>query len=93
MTYDTSKELAHHVLLVDLLGADAYPCHSWERGIKENTNGLIRQYFSKGNCFSKPTEEDVALVQDKLNSRPRKCIDYATPNDIFTAPASIALAA
>ena len=96
MTYDNGKEFAHHALLADLLDANAYfahPYHSWERGLNENTNGLIRQYFPKGSCFAKLTDEEVARVQDKLNSRPRKCLDYATPNDIFAAPPPIALAA
>jgi IS30 family transposase len=96
MTYDNGKEFAHHVLLADLLDADAYFAHlyhSWERGLNENTNGLIRQYFPKRSCFAELTDEEVALVQNKLNSRPRKCLDYATPNDIFTAPPPIALAA
>jgi IS30 family transposase len=53
----------------------------------------ICQYFPKGSCFAKLTDEEVARVQDKLNSRPRKCLDYATPNDIFAAPPPIALAA
>ena len=96
MTYDNGKEFAHHVLLADLLDANAYfahPYHSWERGLNENTNGLIRQYFPKRSCFAELTDEEVALVQNKLNSRPRKCLDYAPPNDIFTAPPPIALAA
>jgi len=69
-----------------LLDANAYfahPYHSWERSLKENTNGLIRQYFPKSTCFSDLTDKEVALVEKKLNSRPRKCFDYATPNDIF----------
>ena len=45
------------------------------------------------SCFAELTDEEVALVQNKLNSRPRKCLDHATPNDIFTAPSPIALAA
>src|SRR5690606_5864225 len=95
-TYDNGKEFAHHKLIGELLGADAYfahPYHSWERGLNENTNGLIRQYFPKGMDFTSLTAEVVREVQDKLNSRPRKCIDYLTPNDIFRPPPPIAPAA
>jgi IS30 family transposase len=95
-TYDNGKEFAHHKLIGELLGASAYfahPYHSWERGLNENTNGLIRQYFPKGMDFGTLTPEAVREIQDKLNSRPRKCIDYLTPNDIFRPPPTIALAA
>lgn len=95
-TYDNGKEFAHHVVLAELLDAKAYfahPYHSWERGLNENTNGLIRQYFPKKSDFATLTPEEVQAVQDKLNSRPRKCLDYQTPNDIFFAPTPIALAA
>lgn len=95
-TYDNGKEFAHHRLIGDLLDASAYfahPYHSWERGLNENTNGLIRQYFPKGMDFSTLTPEAVMDIQEKLNSRPRKCLDYLTPNDIFKPPPPIALAA
>ena len=94
MTYDNGKEFAHHELLADLLVASAYfahPYHSWERGLNENTNGLIRQYPPKGSDFRSLTGEEVAGIQNKLNSRPRKCLDYPTPDDIFHAPPPIAL--
>lgn len=96
LTYDNGKEFALHKLIGELLGADGYfahPYHSWERGLNENTNGLIRQYFPKGCDLAAISTEQVAAVQDKLNSRPRKCLDYQTPNDIFHAPPPIALAA
>ncbi|MEJ6830231.1 MAG: IS30 family transposase, partial [Akkermansiaceae bacterium] len=57
----------------------------------ENTNGLIRQYFPKKSDFSKLTPADVLRVQDLLNSRPRKTLDYATPIDIFLDLRSVAL--
>lgn len=96
MTYDNGKEFAQHAQIAERLQANAYfahPYHSWERGLNENTNGLIRQYFPKGSSFGKLTAAEVSAVQDKLNFRPRKCLDYATPHDIFTAPPLIALAA
>jgi IS30 family transposase len=95
-TYDNGKEFAHHKLVAELLDSSAYfahPYHSWERGLNENTNGLIRQYFPKGFDFSKLQKEDVKRVQNKLNTRPRKCIDFDTPYDIFFSPPPVALAA
>ncbi len=93
-TYDNGKEFAMHELLTEILEAQAYfahPYHSWERGLNENTNGLIRQYFPKRTDFSTITCKDVKEVQDKLNRRPRKCLDFQTPNDIFLATAQVAL--
>jgi IS30 family transposase len=61
-TYDNGKEFALHKLLAEILEADAYfahPYHSWERGLNENTNGLIRQYFPKGTDFAKVTSAQV----------------------------------
>jgi hypothetical protein len=71
----------------------AHPYHSWERGLNENTNGLIRQYFPKGIDFTTITAAQVVEVEMKLNRRPRKCLDYQNPNDIFHATPSIGLAA
>ena len=93
-TYDNGKEFAYHYLLNELLGIESYfahPYHSWERGLNENTNGLIRQYFPKQSDFSKLTNDDVLRVQDLLNSRPRKTLDYLTPNDIFPVRPNVAL--
>ena len=95
-TYDNGKEFALHGLVADVLECDCYfahPYHSWERGLNENTNGLIRQYFPKGTNFAEVSPEEVAEVEAKLNRRPRKCLDYQTPNDIFFAPPPVALAA
>jgi transposase, IS30 family len=96
MTFDNGKEFAHHQFLADLLECKAYfahPYHSWERGLNENTNGLIRQYFPKGDSFDELTQADVKRVETLLNTRPRKCLAYQTPNDIFHPPPPIALAA
>ncbi|MDA7652620.1 IS30 family transposase, partial [Akkermansiaceae bacterium] len=95
-TYDNGKEFTMHELVTEIMEAQAYfahPYHSWERGLNENTNGLIRQYFPKKTDFSTITQEHVKEVQDKLNRRPRKCLDFQTPNDIFFPTAPIALAA
>jgi IS30 family transposase len=56
-----------------------------ERGLNENTNGLIRQYFTKGSSFGNITDEDVEAVMHKLNHRPRKTLNYQTPHAVFFA--------
>ena len=61
----------------------AHPYSAWERGINENTNGLIRQYFKKGSSFTSITAEEVEIVQEKLNNRPRKTLGYRSPNEVF----------
>ena len=96
MTFDNGKGFAMYGLLADLLDVKAYfahPCHSWERGLNENLNGLIRQFFPKGSSFDELIMEDVQRVENLLNTRPRKCINYSTPNDILNASLPTALAA
>jgi IS30 family transposase len=96
LTYDNGKEFALHEEVSSQLDADAYfahPYHSWERGLNENTNGLLRQYVPKGMSFNELTEEEVRGMMDKLNNRPRKCLDYKTPNEVlFGIKPTIALA-
>jgi len=86
ITFDNGKEFAKHTEIADSLGCDTYfakPYHSWERGQKENANGLLRQYFPKGMEFVDITRKEVIDAVHKLNSRPRKCLDYATPYEAF----------
>ena len=90
VTYDNGKEFAGHARIAARLGAQIYfakPYHSWERGLNEHTNGLVRQYFPKGSDFSTLTPADVQRVEDKLNSRPRKALGYKTPSEVFFAAA------
>jgi IS30 family transposase len=94
-TYDNGKEFALHKLLAENLEADAYfahPYHSWERRLNENTNGLIRRCLPKGTDFVKVTSVQVIKVERKLNRRPRKCLDYCEPHDIFNSLPPVALA-
>lgn len=86
LTYDNGKEFAEHEQMAKELEADVYFAHpyaSWERGINENTNGLIRQYFPKGTDLTKITQEQVQFVMDRLNNRPRKTRGGKTPNELF----------
>jgi IS30 family transposase len=86
ITSDNGKEFAEHVQIAEALKATFYfshPYSAWERGTNENTNGLIRQYFPKGSDFSSVTETLSVSVTDKLNHRPRKCLDFKTPFEVF----------
>lgn len=86
VTYDNGKEFAYHLEVAEHLNAKGYfahPYHSWERGLNENTNGLIRQYLPKGTSFDNLTDEDTQRIMDKLNNRPRKCLGIKTPNQVF----------
>jgi IS30 family transposase len=92
LTYDNGKEFALHGLTDEVLGSTAYfahPYHSWERGLNENTNGLIRQYFPKRTDFGNITDRQVREVQDKLNDRPRKCLGWRTPREVSCDPSAI----
>jgi IS30 family transposase len=87
ITSDNGKEFAEHKTIGTGLAIDfffAKPYHSWERGANENTNGLIRQYFPKGSSFENITNEDVQRVQDILNNRPRKKLNFLTPNEFLS---------
>lgn len=86
ITVDNGKEFCDHKLIAAGLQARVYFAHpyaSWERGLNENTNGLVRQYFPKKYEFAKITDQDLQQVEDRLNNRPRKTLGYRTPNEIF----------
>lgn len=94
ITSDNGREFAAHEEIASQLEADfyfAHPYSSWERGLNENTNGLIRQYFPKGSDFSKITTEEVTQVMDKLNRRPRKTLGFRTPHQLFFKEHKVAL--
>jgi IS30 family transposase len=85
-TADNGKEFASHAIITALTGAVVYfakPYHSWQRGLNEHTNGLVRQYFPKGTNFHNLTEQDVQNVENILNNRPRKILNFKTPNEVF----------
>ena len=88
ITGDNGSEFAGHEKIAKALGADfyfAHPYSSWERGLSENTNGLVRQYLKKGSDFSKVTNGILNRISENLNNRPRKTLGYRTPNEIFYA--------
>jgi len=86
VTFDNGKEFSGHKKIAKSLNADVYFAHpysSWERGLNENTNGLIRQYIKKGSSFEGVTEKRIAFIEDRLNNRPRKSLGYYTPNETY----------
>ena len=86
ITGDNGKEFAEHIRIAEALKANFYFAHSysaWERGTNENTNGLVRQYFPKKTDFSTVTSAETIPVTNKLNHRPRKCLDFKTPFEVF----------
>jgi IS30 family transposase len=86
ITFDNGKEFTLHETIASELQCDTYfanPYHSWERGQNENANGLLRQYFPKKMELTDVTMIQVFKAVDKLNSRPRKCLGYKTPYEVF----------
>jgi IS30 family transposase len=86
ITADNGKEFADHARISKKVGATfffAHPYSSWERGLNEQTNGLVRQYFPKGSDFTEIEDWEVQWVEDRLNNRPRKTLGYATPAEVF----------
>jgi len=87
ITADNGKEFAYHEKMTSDLGCDVYfadPYCSWQRGLNENTNGLLRQYWPKSTDFKKIEESEVKSVIVKLNDRPRKKLDYKSPAQLMT---------
>ncbi len=84
---DRGKAFARHKEVTAALeGVKFYfpqPHHSWERGINENTNGLLREYFPKGSDITDIPDEYIQEMFDKLNHRPRKCLGYKTPYEVY----------
>jgi len=94
ITFDNGKEFANHQNIAEKLQSDmffAHPYAAWERGTNENTNGLIRQYFPKGSDFLSITDEQISFVKERLNSRPRKCLDFQVPAMVFSQHHTVAL--
>jgi IS30 family transposase len=76
-----------HKTLASALDCDIYfahPYHSWERGLNEHTNGLIRQYLPKRTPFDGVSQKQLDKIVEKINNRPRKVLDYRTSNEVFS---------
>lgn len=84
-TLDNGREHHRHMAL-HLLGMRTFfadPYSSWQRGTNENTNGLLRQYLPKGSSFRDLSQEELDDIVVELNDRPRKCLGYNTPREVF----------
>ena len=88
MTFDNGREFCGHEKLSESLELKTFfanPYHSWERGLNEHTNGLIREFYPKSTNFKIVKEEDFQRAVDFINHRPRKSLDYRTPYEVFFA--------
>jgi IS30 family transposase len=83
ITFDYGREFAEHAEITKATGMKIYfatPYHSWERGLNENTNGLLRQYFPKSHSLT-DIKNDLVLLTERLNNRPHRCLQYRTPSE------------
>lgn len=86
LTFDNGLEFAGHREIDQALGSTSYfadPYASWQRGTNENTNGLVRQYLPKSRPFHNVTQEELAMIMNRLNHRPRKRLNWKTPHEVF----------
>lgn len=86
ITYDNGSEFSMHEKINKMLNTKSYFCkpyHSWEKGTVENINGLIRRFFPKGTDFGKISMKQIKYVENWINNRPMKVLNYLTPNERF----------
>ena len=87
MTYDQGSEMALHETLSAHLKIDIFFCdpHSpWQRGSNENANGLVREYLPKGMDLSKVSHQKLTAIENSLNNRPRKILNFHSPHEVFS---------
>jgi IS30 family transposase len=85
-TFDNGREFAGHEVLARRARVKVYfaePHAPWQRGTNENTNGLYRQFFPKGTDLARVSSARISQVQELLNHRPRRCLGYLTPHEVF----------
>ena len=93
ITFDNGKEFAGHSEIAKRLEVQtcfAKPYHSWERGLNEHHNGLIRQFLPKGTNLLEVTHRQVTAIQKNINDRPRNVLFFKTPNEVFYSALSVA---
>lgn len=87
ITYDNGTENVLHQEINERLGTQSFFCapyHSWEKGSVEQVNGLIRRYLPKGTDFNLITAAEINRIEKRLNNRPRKCLNFKTPYEMFS---------
>ena len=88
LSWDQGSEIAHHQSIADATGMPVFLCHAgrpWERPSNENTNGLLRDYFPKGTDLRQHSPGHLRYVTEELNQRPRKTLDWNTPEQLFAS--------
>lgn len=86
LTLDNGKEFAQHAFVAQCLRLKVYfadPHSPWQRGTNENANGLLRQYLPKGSDLGAFTQIDIDEALYRLNHRPRKCLGWRTPHEVY----------
>ena len=86
LAYDNGKEFSEHARIDEALGSMGYfarPFASWERGSNENFNGPLRQYVPKKRPMASITNEELKMIENRLNNRPRKRLGFRTPAEVF----------
>jgi len=86
LTYDRGNERAEYAQLAQRLAIQIFfadPYSPWQRGTNENTKGLLRQYLPKGTDWSRYTQRELNAIAQRLNTRPRKCLNFATPLEVY----------
>ena len=87
VTFDNGREFAQDEQIAKQWGSEIYfakPYHSWERGVNENTNGLVRQYVPQQSTFANISPQELQDVENKINARPRKVLGFRTPLEVFS---------
>jgi IS30 family transposase len=87
LTYDRGKEMAEHERLAQRLAIRIFfadPYSPWQRGTNENTNGLLRQYLPKRTDLSCYSQRELNTIAHRLNTRPSRCLNWATPQEVYT---------
>lgn len=87
ITIDNGSEFTKFTALEELFECDVYfadPYSAWQRGLNENTNGLIRQYLPKSTSFKNLTDDDVEYIKCSINNRPRKTLQFRSPEELFS---------
>lgn len=88
LTHDNGSEICCHEQITETLNITVYcatPYHSWERGLNENTNGLLRDFFPKGTNFHEVSQEELDRAVELINNRPRRSLNFRTPKEVLDA--------